>query len=135
MMKIINSYPPNIDSIDDRFAIRGKPIIFTYGDIIYNPLGIIISPSLHAHETIHSIRQTIELKNILAWWDRYLIDDEFRLNEELLAHKAEYKQFCSENKDRNRQSIFLNTIATRLASAMYGNMISSTKARKIITGK
>lgn len=134
-MRIVNSYPPNIDDIDAKFNIKGKPIIFTYGDIIYNPLGVVISPSLHAHETVHSVRQTTDLKSILKWWDQYLVDDEFRLNEELLAHRAEYKQFCSENKDRNRQSIFLNTIATRLASPMYGNMLTSTKARKIILGK
>lgn len=134
-MRIVNSYPPNIDDIDAKFNIKGKPIIFTYGDIIYNPLGVVVSPSLHAHETVHSVRQTTDLKSILKWWDQYLVDDEFRLNEELLAHRAEYKQFCSENKDRNRQSIFLNTIATRLASPMYGNMLTSTKARKIILGK
>lgn len=134
-MKIINSYPPNIDAIDARFNIKGKPIIFTYGDIIYNPLGVVISQALQSHEKVHSVRQTTDLKSIIKWWEQYLVDDEFRLNEELLAHKAEYKQFCSENKDRNKQSLYLNTIATRLASPMYGNMLTSTKARKIITGK
>lgn len=133
-MKIINSYPPNIDAIDARFNIKGKPIIFTYGDIIYNPLGVVISQALQSHEMVHSVRQTTDLKSIIKWWDQYLVDDEFRLNEELLAHKAEYKQFCSENKDRNKQSLYLNTIATRLASPMYGSMLTSTKARKIIVG-
>jgi len=134
-MRIVNSYPPNIDAIDAKFNIKGKPIIFTYGDIIYNPLGVAISSALQAHESVHSVRQTTDLKSILKWWDQYLVDDEFRLNEELLAHKAEYVRFCSENKDRNRQSMYLNTIATRLASPMYGSMLTSTKARKIITGK
>lgn len=134
-MRIIDTYPPNIDAIDAKFNIKGKPIIFTYGDIIYNPHNVIVSRALHAHENVHGARQTTDLKSILKWWDQYLLDDEFRLNEELLAHQAEYKQFCSENKDRNRQSTYLNTIATRLASPMYGNMLTSTKARKIILGK
>ena len=60
-MKIINSYPPNIEEINEKFNIKGIPIIFTYGDIIYNPLSIVISEELQTHENVHSIRQTSDI--------------------------------------------------------------------------
>ena len=133
-MKIINSNPPNIDELDSKFNIRGKPIIFTYGDIIYNPLNVFVSPELMSHEEVHSVRQTNDRASIELWWEKYLIDPEFRLNEEVLAHRAEFKKYCETHKDRNNQNLFLNGISQRLSSSMYGNMLTVNKARKKITG-
>ena len=133
-MKVIYEYPPNIEEIDAKFNVKGKPIIYTWGDIIYCPIYTVISPELYVHEGIHSKRQTSDLKNIEAWWARYLVDDEFRLNEELLAHKAEYRKFCDGNKDRNARNLYLNSVSSRLSSSMYGNMMTQSQARKIING-
>ncbi len=133
-MKIIISEPPNIDLIDAKFNIKNKPIIFTYGSIIYNPMNIVISNELMTHEQAHSDRQTSNIKQIEDWWEKYLNDDEFRLYEELLAHKAEYKEYCKNYKDRNNRNLFLNNISQRLASSMYGNLLTPSIARKKIIG-
>jgi len=135
-MRVIYEYPPNIEELDATFHIKGKPILFTYGDAIYCPdRSVFITPELYAHEQIHSNRQTSDRPTIEKWWERYLVDSEFRLNEELLAHRAEYKKYCDNNKDRNKRSLFLNSIAGRLASSMYGNVVTPNKARRIILGE
>ena len=108
----------------------GPNAIFTYGDTVYNPSGGVLTPELRAHEAVH-IKQQEEV-GAAAWWDRYLIDVEFRLAQELEAHRVEYQTYCKTMKDRNKRSKFLNIIAVRLASPMYGGIINSTQAARQI---
>jgi hypothetical protein len=131
-MKIVIAEPPMIDEIDAVFNIRGKPVIFTWGGTIYNPQGIFITPELHAHEGVHYSRQTGDEAAIIKWWQRYLVDPEFRLAEELPAHRAEYKQFCALNKDRNARSKFLAAVSARLSGPLYNQLITFNKARQEI---
>ncbi len=56
-MKIVNSYPPNIDKIDKKFNVKDKPAVFTYGDTLFNPKGGEISKHLEVHEETHSRQQ------------------------------------------------------------------------------
>jgi len=134
-MRVIKDYPPNIDLIDSFFNVKGKKIIYTWGDIIYSPHPeFYITPELYVHEGVHSARQTTDSKAIESWWDRYLHDLEFRLNEELLAHKAEYKEYCKTHADRNMQNFYLQQAAQRLAGPTYGQMVTTSKARSLIKG-
>ena len=132
-MNVVHAHPPNIDQIDVVFHVKQRHgIYYTYGDTIYNPSGVEISPALKAHEGVHYDRQTNDPAKIDAWWDKYLVDPEFRLAEELAAHQVEYKVYCGYVKDRNRQHRMLIGIAQRLAGPLYGNLLSATKARKLI---
>lgn len=121
------------DEIDAIFNVKGKPVIFTWGDTIYNPAGIFITPELRAHEEVHFVRQTGDTPAIEAWWKRYLIDEEFRLAEELPAHRAEFQKFCQTHKDRNARNKFLTTIAARLAGPLYGGLLTLPQARTKIS--
>jgi hypothetical protein len=89
-MRVIKAFPPNYRMINDAFAVRGKPVIFCYGDTIYNPSGIAVGPALLAHETVHSVRQKADPFGISGWWARYVVDPAFRLAEEIPAHQAEF---------------------------------------------
>lgn len=128
-MKIVIAYPPMIEEIDKAFKVKGKPVIYCWGETIYNPMGVHIDNKLKAHEGVHFARQSNETAKIEAWWSKYISDPEFRLNEEIPAHRAEYKEFCNHNKDRNARSHFLRHVATKLASPIYGSVITSTAAR------
>jgi hypothetical protein len=75
---------------------------------------------------------TLEDK-ILAWWDRYLVDTDFRLEQELEAHRVEYRTFCSRNKDRNLRAKYLHATSSRLASPMYGKLLTTKEAARKIT--
>ena len=129
-MQVVNGYPPNFEDIAAVFpAARNPGVIFTYGERIYNPGGAPIQPKLKAHVAVHSQRQGYAVD---LWWYKYLRDPAFRLEEELLAHRAEYRAFKGSCRDRNEVSRALHDAAARLSSALYGNMISYMDARRFI---
>jgi len=127
-VKISTELPPNYEAVKEKFN-PAKTAIFTYGDTIYNPSGGVLTPELLAHEAVHEGQQGADPQ---AWWDRYMVDDQFRLEQELEAHRVEYQAFCARVKDRNRRAVFLNQIATRLASPMYGRVVTVREASRLI---
>lgn len=124
-MKIETAWPPNIAAIRSVFPLP-RGVIFTYGNVIYNPYGGKISRELKAHEAVHCKQQGDDIE---GWWEKYLVDDEFRFDQELEAHRAEYRAFCKHAKNKNNRAAFLNRVATRLASEMYGGLVTRTEAR------
>jgi len=48
-MKVIRQFPPLFAEINRRFNVRGKRVLFAYGDTIFNPSRITISPHLLVH--------------------------------------------------------------------------------------
>lgn len=130
-MRIAISNPPNLAEVVARFphVAKEKAVLFCYGDTIYNPSGVQIHPSILVHEQVHSVRQAGEPER---WWARYLEDDRFRLNEELPAHIAEYWWWKERTKNRDKLAPHLALISGRLASPLYGNMISLSDAMRAI---
>lgn len=132
-MTVIAAYPPNIDALDKAFEVRGKKgIIFTYAPHIYVPGGEILTPALQAHEEVH-LDQQIRAGGPEAWWEQYLRDTTFRAQEELKAHRVEYATYCMYEKDKNQRNFYLVMISQRLASKMYGRIMTVTEARKGIS--
>lgn len=134
-MQVVTGYPPNFQAIAKAFPMALNPkVIFTYGDVVYTGDGApTISPALKAHESVHSQRQREHASGVDGWWERYLADEPFRLEEELLAHRAEYRAFRGWTKDRNKVAQMLHQVATRLSSGLYGKMLSYQQARRFIT--
>jgi len=127
-MKIVKDYPPNIDKIRELFSLSGKEI-FAWDDIIYSPASGELPPWLIAHEEVHKKQQDGDPEK---WWARYLIDPHWRFEQELEAHRAEYRSYCEQEPNRNRKRIYLKTIARRLAAPMYGRIASFEKAKRMI---
>lgn len=126
-MRIILEFPPIYHEVVAAFDLRGRQPIFAWGDKIYNPHGIAIPPELIEHERVHMRRQN---GDPAAWWRRYIDDPRFRLNEELLAHRTEYLAHISKpTVTRNQRRIVLRHIAQRLASKLYGSLISVDDAK------
>lgn len=136
MMQVIRGVPPNYPAILAVFPMASLPgVIFTYGKTIYAPSGGPISAELMAHEAVHGERQGSDLSGIENWWHRYIADPKFRLEEEIPAHQAEYREFCRNNtsgQTRNGRRLALHSIASRLASPLYGSMIRYDDARRLI---
>lgn len=128
-MIIIKDFPPNIAKIKAVFGELPNGVVFTYGDIIFNPSGNEIDDPLDIHERTHKLQQG---DNPEAWWDDYLADKRFRFSQELAAYRFQYRRFCELVKDRNKRSRFLNRIAKDLSSAMYGNICTLEEAVKQI---
>lgn len=128
-MRIIEERPPNFADIVAVFPMATKAgVIFAWGDAIYNPSGIVISPALMEHEGVHGRRQG---DDPASWWRNYLSDPAFRLREEILAHCREYGWLCA-NGNRHARRAALVTVAGRLSSPLYGQMISPFEARRIL---
>ena len=115
---IILERPPNFDQVHAAFPRADGPgVLFAYSGAIYNPSGITVPPALIAHEQVHLGRQDI---NPDGWWDMYLKDSEFRYNEELLAHAAEFKVLrVDKSQDRNFGARLLISTALRLVAPLY----------------
>lgn len=126
--RIKNSYPPNIDKIREVFTLTGCEI-FAYDQVIYNPGGGALSDALIAHEKVHFSQQGSDPD---GWWARYLVDDEFRLQQELEAHQEEFRVNIRNVKDRNRVTGIQSHIALKLSSPLYGQLISYRKAMQLL---
>lgn len=116
---IYKQYPPNHLEICKAIPAARRPgVVFSYGDKIYVPSGEELSHALKVHEAVHCIRQK-EL-GVEFWWGKYLTDMRFRYNEELVAHRAEYRALVSAGANRNLKRMALKLVAQRLASPLYG---------------
>ena|SRR5271166_237293 len=114
---IIIDRPPNFEQIQAAFPKAVNPgVLFAYDGNIYNPSGIAVPPALVAHESVHLHRQTISGADL--WWTLYLADSEYRYNEELLAHAAEFK-VQRDRGDRNLGARLLLSTALRLVAPLY----------------
>lgn len=121
------------EEIAAAFPIAGRrDVIFSWGDRIYTPGGVQLTPALKAHEAVHGRRQGDTDDAIRGWWRRYLDDPIFRLAEEVVAHRAEYQEICGRTKDRNVLARELHAIAGRLASPLYGLALPYSQARHAI---
>lgn len=130
-MKVVRSRPPNYDLIVTAMpVIRGvSNVMFCYGDTIYSPDCEFIPAELLAHEAVHSTRQLA--MGVDLWWREYLIDAEFRLKEEYLAHRAEYR-YLADNGNRDQRRAAAAHVGKRLSSALYGNLINRAQAIKLL---
>jgi hypothetical protein len=127
-MKVVAEYPPNIDKLDPVFHCKDKPVIYAYGDTIYNPHRIYIPNHLMGHEAVHIARQMQGGAD--AWWDKYIADDEFRYAEELVAHRMELAIQFDQVRDRNARAKLTMATAARLVAPLYAYKRSLLQAQK-----
>jgi hypothetical protein len=144
MMRVVRDRPPLFDLIDQAFNIRGKPVLISWGRLICVPTGSLdISPALMVHEQTHGDRQLfycppgagirlVEAERIVLWWQRYIADIDFRRDEEVLAHRAEYRHLCDHAGGRNQRRRHLSILATKLSHPLYGPMMNKAAARKVL---
>lgn len=131
-MRILVEYPPLYQEITRVLPAAEYPgVIFAWGDTIYNPSNILISRELVAHEEIHSAQQA-KYGNVIGWWQRYLDSATFRYEQELPAHQAEYWAYCHRHGNSRKRENYLDEVAQKLASPLYGSLLSANKARRLI---
>lgn len=131
-MRILVEYPPLYETITRAFpAAKGAGVIFAWGDIIYNPSDILVSRELIAHEEIHSAQQA-NYETIMLWWHLYLETATFRYAQELPAHQAEYRAYCNRHPNSRKRAEYLNEVSAKLASPLYGSLMTVDAARRAI---
>ena len=131
-MKVVINKPPVFAECQKAFKIP-YGTVWTYGNCIYNPDGILIPDHVIAHETVHGGQQKYDDTVAKLWWQRYMADPQFRLEQELEAYSQQYKFICGRIKDRNDRARNLHRLACDLSGGMYGNIIGYAEAtRKIL---
>lgn len=132
MMKVIVARPPLFDLIDAAFHVAGKPVVFAWGNAIYNPTGCPVSREIAHHEAVHQKQQGSDPE---AWWRRYIDDKTFRLEQEIPAHQVQYGEFCLHNANgqiRSNRRRYLHLMARRLSSPLYGSLVPYERARALL---
>lgn len=111
-------YPPNYQEIKNAFSLgKTKGIIFSYFPYIYNPDNITIPDDFLYHEQIHlDIQKEIGAKK---WWDKYLSDESFRYEQELLAYGKQH-QYSKNIFKRKEVDDRLDFFASVLSDGVYG---------------
>lgn len=128
-LNVIHADPPNREAIEARFGVLPGSVIFTYGPNVYVPSGEPLTKALEAHEGVHVLQQGGDPE---GWWNVYLSDDDFRLDQELAAHRAEWRVLSGSITDRNARVEGLRSVARRLASPMYGGLVTVSEAMRLI---
>jgi hypothetical protein len=130
---VLYGFPPNYDQLCAAFPGQSlAKCIFSWGEHIYNPGKITITPALHDHELVHGQHQGRSNDEIRHWWARYIADPQFRLHEEIVAHQAEFRRFYRTHGDRNDRARYLLFMADRLSGPMYGNALLFGEAKSLI---
>ncbi len=99
--------------------------LFPWAPDIYNPSGLDIPPDIFVHELKHIVQQG---KNPKEWWDKYILDKNFRLEQELEANREQYKFICKLTKDREQRNKALIAMAKNVSGEIYNVSISFQEA-------
>ena len=129
---VVKGYPPNIETIEEFIPEARKHMdngaVCCYGNAIYNPSGKAIPPDLLYHESVHADRQ--HKMSTVAYFNKYLTNKAFRLDEEVIAYAAQYA-YIKENTTI-KPDLVLEKMAKALSSSLYGLEITTTEAKKLI---
>jgi hypothetical protein len=129
-VNIVSGTPPNFEAIVAVFpAAERKGVVFAYGDTVYVNGDATLPAQLVVHESVH-LEQQRAMGGPEIWWSRYLVDARFRYQEELVAHRAEYRTLKRISNGLAKKH--LRFIAERLSSPLYGSVVTLQQARKAI---
>jgi len=131
-MQINTQQPPEhiYKPCKEKFGIDfDRGTIFTVGEDIHIKNPDKLSQDLLAHELVHIIQQQeIGADN---WWERYLEDDAFRLEQEIEAYGEQYR-YAQEKYNRQQRRLLLKEMSENLSGKMYGNLLSKEQAKELI---
>lgn len=134
MTRVVNERPPIYDAIIARFGRVPRGTVFAWSGVVYDPdgNGRALPAHLLAHEETH-FRQQASAGGAAAWWERYLSDDRFRLEQEIEAYREQWHAIRDSEHDRHARRRLLAAIVRDLASGMYGRFLTKEQARRLIT--
>jgi hypothetical protein len=131
--------PPNTEAIRARFPNLGPGTVFAYGNVIYVPGGAPRVGRLHVpagaelphhlvvHEEVHFDQQDAK-GGPESWWNHYLLDDAFRLEQEVEAYRAQLAAV----PDRAERRRVTAKVVKDLAGPMYGRIVTKEQARALL---
>jgi hypothetical protein len=110
-VKTEKNYPPNYQDIK-KVLNPPESAVFAYGSTIHNPSGQEIPPDIIIHEAVHEKQQRL-FGTPELWWQKYLLDLDFRLDQEVEAYSAQY-QYLKEYLPNKAMKEVLTDLAQNL---------------------
>lgn len=131
-MKISMQKPPIYERLEEAFGkgLWERGVLITYGDTVHCAKGS-MSADLQEHEQVHIDRQAAYPGGHVAWWERYLIDPKFRLEEELAAYRVQVAYINRYTPNKRKRQDKLHWIAKSMSES-YGDMITYGQARNLL---
>ena len=128
-VQLRHEWPPNIRAIRETFGSKvDSSTIFTYAPNVYRLDEGVLPPQIIAHELVHIEQQG---DDPAGWWERYLEDPGFRLEQELEAHIVEFTAYKQGIQNRNARAQYRWYLAARL-SGLYGTNLKLKGALSLI---
>lgn len=128
-MRVVHEHPPIFDAIKAVMPIT-HDTIYAYGEALYVPSGKEVPQDILLHEEVHARQQTGILTSPDLWWQRYLIDPAFRLEQELEAYAVQFFHVKrAYSNSAAKECLF--ELASNL-STMYNLNISVSEAESLI---
>jgi len=123
--------PAIMPTLIEQFGVSFDDVVVTVGNKIHTKYAL--TADLLEHELVHVKQQTAYEGGSDAWWQRYLVDEKFRLSQEIEAYRVQYNFLRGTMKDRNKLAVQAHRIAATLSGPMYGNCISFAAAKLQVT--
>lgn len=124
-MRVSTRIPPIYFKCKKAFGVEwDRGLAITYGDTVYAKYPL--APSVQVHEAVHIEQQA--LIGAEAWWDRYLIDKKFRLEQEVPAYKAQAEYIKTHQRS---WMVDIRRLAVQMEE-MYGDMIDYKQALNLL---
>ena len=118
--------PPNWSKLEKEFGVSFENVAVTYGDTVHSKYQLL--PDVGPHEAVHVRQQLAYPGGPEAWWDRYMNDIPFRLDQEMQAYRVQYQWIQKNVKDRERRARRVHEILLDLSGEMYGRMLTYSEA-------
>lgn len=126
-MKQSKSKPAILKKCEEVFGVNwDMGIIITYGDTVYCKFDL--PDHLIVHEQTHIDQQSVY--GVEKWWDRYFIDKDFRLSQEVEAYRNQAK-FLRENYPRQQRRFILKKIYSDMEK-YYSGMCTEKEAEELL---
>lgn len=126
--------PPVYEACVRQFGPLPPGCVFAWADTVYAPQhdGVTPSPEILAHECVHFGQQERSGGPEL-WWQKYLAEAAYRLQQEVPAHRVQWQVLCRLVPNRNARRRYLHHLAAQLAGPMYGHLMTARRAEQAIT--
>jgi len=130
-MKVKLTKPPNWKRLEEAFGVSwDSGVLVTYGDTIHTKSRGGVSPDLIIHEGVHVKQQ--ESIGPEKWWERYIADPQFRLQQEMEAYTKQCNYIRVAFRNDPSKVLRLFNHIWRSMSDMYGGMITYQEAKNAL---
>jgi hypothetical protein len=125
--RIVVGLPPNYAQICAEVGTPPLNAVYAWEGTIFSPAGDKLPFDLIEHEKVH-FEQQKAIGGAWKWWNRYLTDKEFRLEQEVEAYQAQ----IAWHQTRADRLKCWRQVSNVLSASLYGWLCTPEQARRLL---